>query len=78
MALTDQQRRDRLRQILQEDVFVEVCVSLEQDLIAQWKGAQTTDSREAAWHEWHGLCRILKRFKGLINQGDLAESRGNP
>ena len=77
MTLTKEMKARRAKEILEDDVFLEVVAKAKSSLMGQWSLTELTDTktRESLYHQDRGLDEVLKHLRILINDYSLEQKR---
>tara|TARA_R110000751_G_scaffold8076_2_gene32667 strand:- start:840 stop:1091 length:252 start_codon:yes stop_codon:yes gene_type:complete len=79
MSLTKEMKARRAKEILEDDVFLEVVAKAKSSLIGQWSLTELTDTatRESLYHQDRGLDEVLRHLRILINDFTIEQKRTN-
>ena len=68
-------RANRAKEVLENEIFVEACEAIEQELIEQWKNspARDSDGREKIWSYQCLLKKVRTHLISTMESGKLAE-----
>lgn len=69
------QRAQRAENILKDEVFNELLDELEQEHLASWKNAETSDERENLWRMVRAIGEIRKKLKILVDRKLVIDKR---
>lgn len=78
MELTSQQqieRAEHARRIVEDDLFKEAALAVEQDILTRWKGALDLEVREKCHAEHRVLQAFLIKFREAIANGEIVKER---
>ena len=77
MTLTKEMKARRAKEILEDDVFLEVVAKAKSSLMGQWSLTELTDTttRESLYHQDRGLDEVLRHLRILINDWNVEKQR---
>lgn len=78
MELTNDQilaRANHAKQLLEDDLFKEAVLAVEERIIAAWKVAATTDVRETLYYQLHGLSSVVGAIRSMMDDGDFLKDQ---
>ena len=74
LELTEEEaleKGDRARSLLQNPLFQECTLKVEENLIMEWRNAKTPLLREQAHAKLFGLMEVLQILKNLFERGEV-------
>ena len=77
MDLTTEHKGRRAREILEDEVFVEVIDSARTHILTQWNltDLDQTETRESLYHQGRALDEVLRGLRTLISDWTMDQSR---
>ena len=77
MGLTSEQKGRRAKEILEDEVFVEVIRVTRESILTQWNltDFDQTDTRENLYHQGRALDEILRGLRTLVEDWVIDKSR---
>ena len=80
MGLTSEQKGRRAKEILEDEVFVEVIRVTRESILTQWNltDFDQTDTRENLYHQGRALDEILRGLRTLVADWAMDQSRNRP
>ena len=78
MELTNDQileRANHAKQLLEDDLFKEAVLVIEERIIAAWKVAATTEVRESLHYQLHGLTSVVGAIRRVLDDGDFLKDQ---
>lgn len=76
--MTDQEVLDRAahaKQILDDEVFKEAVLAVDEQIVAEWRVALTGEIRETAHYRLHALNAVVSRIRGMMEDGEILKTR---
>tara|TARA_R110000824_G_scaffold47240_1_gene134735 strand:+ start:1667 stop:1924 length:258 start_codon:yes stop_codon:yes gene_type:complete len=75
--LTTEHKGRRAREILEDEVFVEVIDSARTHILTQWNltDLDQTETRESLYHQGRALDEVLRGLRTLISDWTMDQSR---
>ena len=77
MAQIDIERGDRAKEVLDNAIYQEAYVAVEQELIRLWKLEKSTEARESLWLEQRLLSKVRTRLETVMASGTLERERSS-
>ena len=79
MGLTNEQKGRRAKEILEDEVFVEVIHTARESILAQWNLTDfgEADARESLYHQSRAIDEILRELRTLVADWTVDRSRNN-
>ena len=80
MGLTSEQKGRRAKEILEDEVFVEVIRVTRESILTQWNltDFDQTDTRENLYHQGRALDEILRGLRTLVADWAMDQARNRP
>jgi len=80
VGLTSEQKGRRAKEILEDEVFVEVIRVTRESILTQWNltDFDQTDTRENLYHQGRALDEILRGLRTLVADWAMDQSRNRP
>ena len=77
MGLTNEQKGRRAKEILEDEVFVEVIRVTRESILTQWNltDFDQTDTRENLYHQGRALDEILRGLRTLVADWTVDQSQ---
>ena len=77
MSLTKEMKARRAKEILEDEVFLEVVGRAKESLGGQWSLTEPGDTtiRESLYHQDRGLDEVLRHLRILINDWNVEKQR---
>lgn len=66
--MTAKEKAERAKAILEDEVFAEALQITEQDLIGDWRQAQSTEARERFWYALKETNRLTVSLRKIAEQ----------
>lgn len=76
--MTDQEVLDRAahaKRLLDDEVFKEAVLAVDETIVAEWRQALTADAREAAHYRLRALNEVVRVIRGVLDNGELLKAR---
>jgi hypothetical protein len=80
MDLTSEQKGRRAKEILEDEVFVEVIHIAEENILTQWNltSFDETEIRESLYYQGRALDEVLRGLRALVANWTMDQSRNRP
>jgi glycerol-3-phosphate O-acyltransferase len=80
VGLTNEQKGRRAKEILEDEVFVEVIHTAKEGILAQWNLTDfgEADLRERLHHQSRAIDEILRELRTLVADWTMDQSRSKP
>jgi|GEM_PF-3060357 hypothetical protein len=77
MSLSAEQKGYRAKEILEDEVFVEVIDSVRTHILTQWNltDFDQTEARESLYHQGRALDEVLRGLRTLVSDWTMDQSR---
>jgi hypothetical protein len=79
MGLTQEQKARRAKEILEDEVFLEMLHTTRESILAQWNltDFEQTEARESLYHQSRAIDEILRGLRTLVADWTVDRSRNN-
>jgi hypothetical protein len=80
VGLTNEQKGRRAKEILEDEVFLEVIHTARESILAQWNLTDfgEADARESLYHQSRAIDEILRELRTLVADWTMDQSRSKP
>jgi len=80
VGLTNEQKGRRAKEILDDEVFVEVIHTARESILAQWNLTDfgEAEARESLYHQSRAIDEILRELRTLVADWTMEQSRNKP
>lgn len=76
--MTDEQVLDRAahaKRLLDDELFAEAVLAVDEQIVAEWRVAQTAETREIANYRLRALNAVVARIRGMMEDGEILKTR---
>lgn len=70
----DMARGARAEALLRDELLQEAFTTIDENVVALWREAQTPDAREHQWRVLHALRLVKKYLEGVVTDGRIAQA----
>jgi len=80
VGLTNEQKGRRAKEILEDEVFVEVIHTARESILTQWNLTDfgEAEARESLYHQSRAIDEILRELRTLVADWTMEQSRNKP
>lgn len=75
MTLSAEQKAERARQILDNEVFQEAMERAKTKIMDRWTQATSEKEREGLWHRYHALDAVRVALNAIEGDGQMARHK---
>lgn len=61
-------------QLLANEVFAHAIQMAREKVVQQWTAANSVEEREALWHDWHAVGRVVDQIDVIEGRGHIAQA----